>query len=344
MRESTRGTLRDRPPPRSPPPPTGDRWAQLTSLRNPGASGCAGAPPSATAGYAEVSGPRLYRLRVPELPEVETVRLGLLRVLVGQRVTGVRLGPHPVVRAPGGGRRDHATPAPERMLRGSVVVNLHRHGKQLAIEGSGGPAVWVHLGMSGQLRFTVDARTEPAPPHTHATWALASGAELRFVDPRRFGGLATHAGMEELRRERFAAAGPDALGATPARLHAALRRTGRPLKAALLDQAVLAGLGNIYADECCHAAGLSPHRPASSLTRAEVQRLVRAARRILKRAVSLGGSTLRDHADTFGNAGTAQTLHRVYGRGGEPCLGCGAELRRTQVAQRTTVHCPACQP
>ena len=305
-------------------------------------------------------GGRLYRRRVPELPEVETVRLGLARVLIGQRVVAVRLGPHPVVRAPGGGRRDFADPGPERLLRGCEVVGLHRHGKQLAIEGArpgggegskasggsggSGGAVWVHLGMSGQLRYAVDPAAEPAPPHTHAAWALASGAELRFVDPRRFGGLATHPSLAELRRERFAGVGPDALSATPARLHAALGRTDRALKAALLDQAVLAGLGNIYVDECCHAAGLSPHRRASSLTRAEVQRLVRAVRRILARAVRLGGSTLRDHADTFGNAGTAQTLHRVYGRGGAPCVGCGTPLLKTQVTQRTTVHCPACQP
>lgn len=229
------------------------------------------------------------------------------------------------------------------MLVGDQVAAVHRHGKQLAMEGRGGGAVWIHLGMSGQLRFAADAAADPAPPHTHARWIFEGGAELRFVDPRRFGGLATHASLAELRSQRFEAAGPDALSATPARLHARLRSTRRPLKAALLDQAVIAGLGNIYADEVCHAAGLSPHRGANTVDLAEARTLVRCIRRILKRAVSLGGSTLRDHADAHGRAGRAQTLHRVYGRGGEACFRCGDPLEKSLLAQRTTVHCPACQ-
>ena len=278
---------------------------------------------------------------MPELPEVETVRRGLEAGLVGERVEAVTLGPHPVVRASTARRVYDERPDPARLLAGDAVVAVHRHGKQLAIEGGRGGSVWVHLGMSGQLRLC-PAGT-PLAPHTHARWTLAGGTELRFVDPRRFGGLAVHASMDELRSCRFAAAGPDALAVTPARLHRALGRTRRALKAALLDQAVLAGLGNIYADEACHAAGLDPHRPADRVSPEEAAALVRGIRRILRRAIGLGGSTLRDHADAAGRPGRAQTLHRVYGRGGEPCLRCGVRLEKSLLAQRTTVRCPACQ-
>ena len=280
---------------------------------------------------------------MPELPEVETVRRGLEGVLVGREVVAVGLGPHDVVRASAAARRVYRRPKPAEMLAGDTVAAVHRHGKQLAMEGGSGAAVWIHLGMSGQLRLVADPAAEPPPPHRHAWWTLADGGELRFVDPRRFGGLAVHPSLDDLRRERFAALGPDALAATPARLHRALGRTRRPLKAALLDQAVLAGLGNIYADEACHAAKLSPHRPADGVSRGEIEALVRGIRRILRRAISLGGSTLRDHTDAHGVAGRAQTLHRVYGRGDAPCRGCGTTLVRTLLVQRTTVHCPACQ-
>ncbi|BAM05360.1 bifunctional DNA-formamidopyrimidine glycosylase/DNA-(apurinic or apyrimidinic site) lyase [Phycisphaera mikurensis] len=280
---------------------------------------------------------------MPELPEVETVRRGLAARLTGRRVAGVTLGPHPVVRA-SLARRVYATPAPGQLLAGDVVAGVHRHGKQLAIEGAAGGAVWVHLGMSGGLRFVADAAAEPVPPHTHARWTLGSGAELRFVDPRRFGGLGVHPSLADLRARRFAALGPDALDARTAPLRAALARTRRPLKAALLDQSVLAGLGNIYADEACFAARLAPHLPADRVPADRIQALVRGIRAVLRRAVALGGSTLRDHAGVDGEAGTAQREHRVYGRGGRPCTACGSPLVASRLAQRATVHCVACQP
>jgi len=160
---------------------------------------------------------------------------------------------------------------------------------------------------------------------------------------RRFGGVWTFPDRAALAAERWHRLGPDALAVRPAELNAGLGRTGRPIKAALLDQQVVAGLGNIYVDELLFAARLAPHARADGLDLPAVQRLVRQMRRLLRRAIDAGGSTFRDYVDAAGEAGRFQQSHRVYGRAGLGCRRCGRPLGSTLVAGRTTVWCPRCQ-
>lgn len=278
---------------------------------------------------------------MPELPEVENVRRTLAGRLIGRTVAAVDVRRADVVEG-------EATPAaPEALLVGDAVERIERLGKQLAIVGGSGRVVCVHLGMTGSL--VVRAMPQPAeapPPHTHVVWRFAGGDELHFRDPRRFGGVWTFPSEAALRERRWHALGEDALVITPAALAAALSRKRQGIKATLLDQAVLAGMGNIYVDELLFACGIHPLRPAGSLGPVEVRTLVTRMRRLLNRAIEAGGSTLRDYVDGNGDAGGFQLRHKVYGRGGQPCRGrgCGCELASIAVAGRTTVYCAACQP
>jgi formamidopyrimidine-DNA glycosylase len=196
----------------------------------------------------------------------------------------------------------------------------------------------VHLGMTGRLLVTTP--DGPVAPHTHARLTLASGRELRFVDPRRFGRLE----FRDLRK----GAGFDAPGAEPlaigAKEFAALFR-GRKLaiKAALLNQNLLAGVGNIYADEGLFRAGIRPRRRAGGLTRVELEHLRKSLREVLHRAIGRGGSSVSDYVDADGVRGFFQLEHRVYQRTGEPCLVCATPIRRVVVAGRSTHFCPRCQ-
>lgn len=272
-----------------------------------------------------------YHRIMPELPEVETVRRTLEVAVVGRRVVGVKVNRADVVRGP------------RWLLRGEQVGSVIRHGKQLAMVGRDRGCVCVHLGMSGSVRVVARPRKEPRANHVHVVWKLEDGGEVRFRDPRRFGGVWAFEDAEELHERRWQRLGPDGLIITPRQLHAGLSRTKRALKAALLDQHLVAGLGNIYVDEVLYATKLHPLKPADTVTRAEAQRLVRATRRILGRAIEAGGSTLRDYVDADGQTGGFQNRHRVYGRGGEVCFGCGEILDQMMVAGRTTTACGACQ-
>ena len=268
---------------------------------------------------------------MPELPEVENVRRTVAATAVGRLVISAVHVPNagiPVLRGDAG------------VLNGGAVVDVRRHGKQLALIGETG-AVAVHLGMTGRL-LRLDADT-PDPPHTHLSWLLDTGDRLAFSDPRRFGGVWSFDSDEALRCARWSRLGPDALRIGPAALHAGLSRTRRHLKCALLDQSVVAGLGNIYVDELLFNTGFAPERPADTLSRRDSERLVRAMRTLLRRAIDAGGSTLRDYVDAEGAAGGFQHRHRVYGRGGRPCRRCRRTLEKLLIAQRTTVWCPTCQ-
>lgn len=277
---------------------------------------------------------------MPELPEVETVRRSLLGPLLGQRIQTVTVGRKDIIR----GCRDRVS-----LLGHCRVQRIERRGKQLALISEplprgDQPTVCVHLGMSGSLRFY----PHTAPParhdrHTHVRWRLAAGTMV-FRDPRRFGGVWTFSSPTQLCQARWQTLGEDALTITPAPLHRKLARTGRATKAALLDQHVIAGLGNIYVDESLFAAGIHPLTPASALDRAQVQQLVRAIRRILARALAAGGSTLRDYVSGDGDPGRFQFDHRVYGRASQPCWRCRANLNLIRVAGRSSVFCPRCQP
>lgn len=289
---------------------------------------------------------------MPELPEVETLRRSLVPRLVGRVVERVEVLRPDVVRPRR--RAEAGTPGAlvMRRLRSMLLVGrrierLERHGKQLAIVADGGcPVLVVHLGMTGQLLFRDRGQTPVREDHVHIRWVLGAGeqaARLLFRDPRRFGRITPAASMADLLAQEWSRLGPDALRVRAADLAASLSRTTRSIKAALLDQEIIAGIGNIYADETLHRAGLHPLTPAHSLTRPQVRSLSAAIRTVLSRAVRAGGTTLRDYVDGNGQAGNHRANLLVYDRAGRPCPVCGWLLTASVVAQRTTTFCHRCQ-
>jgi formamidopyrimidine-DNA glycosylase len=236
-------------------------------------------------------------------------------------------------------------------LEGRTILGVHRTGKHIVCElsaASAGPlkerggrpeAQWiVHLGMTGRLLVTTPEG--PVAAHTHARLTLASGRELRFVDPRRFGRLE----WRDLGRvAAFAGPGAEPLTIGPEEFAALFRGRRLAIKAALLNQTLLAGVGNIYADESLFRAGIRPRRRSGRLTRAELERLRLALRAVLEQAIRQGGSSVSDYVDADGVRGFFQLEHRVYQRTGEPCRECRTPIRRVVVAGRSTHFCPQCQ-
>ncbi len=309
---------------------------------------------------------------MPELPEIEHLKRSLEPVLIGARVVKVDLQRQDVVRCaiPKTTVRSSlsasARPLPrsrmaDQLLAGSVICRLLRHGKNLAIVADTGQALCVHLGMSGQLRFIPAGKQLPDTKHVHCIWHLEyaqrlnsrskssddaprTTAQLIFRDPRRFGGLWPFPDIDALMHTRWRHLGPDALTIDAKVLTNQLQATRRCIKVALLDQSVLAGVGNIYADEALFRAGIHPLARCDSLGRRELQRLAKAIRDVLAAAVAAGGSTIRDYIDANGRGGQFVRSHHVYGRAGQPCLRCKTILLPLVVAQRSTVFCPKCQP
>jgi formamidopyrimidine-DNA glycosylase len=266
---------------------------------------------------------------MPELPEVETIARGI-ETVVGEKIAGVVLGEHAWVRSP--------PPSAEAHLVGKRIAGVTRRGKQIRIVLAPGGDIVVRLGMTGQV--TLSPATEPAAKHTHLRLSFAgNGRELRFRDSRRFGGVWIRRTGEDTAPDL---PGPDALDVGLAEFRTLLARP-RQVKALLLDQRVLSGVGNIYADESLFAARIHPLAVAAKLPPERVRALHQALRRILRRAIAAGGSTLRDYLDAGGNPGDFQTRHRVYGREGEPCPRCGAKIRRIQAAGRSSHVCGRCQ-
>jgi formamidopyrimidine-DNA glycosylase len=304
---------------------------------------------------------------MPELPEVETIARGLASRVTGDVIESVWLGSKP---------EPLKSPAAEiaATLDGRRIAGVRRVGKHIVLDlvcvarapspakklkrpkasakkaakltpgelgkndrmQSGTPATaqWiVHLGMTGRL-LVCQPDAELAK-HTHAIVKLASGRELRFVDPRRFGRLSVAHGFE-------------ATGAEPLEVqldHFVSLFQGRktPIKSALLNQRLLRGVGNIYADESLFRAGVRPRRRAASLTREDLQRLYPALQKVLQEAIFLGGSSVSDYVDSDGEQGFFQLQHRVYGREGEPCLVCKTPIKRVVIAGRSSHYCPKCQ-
>ena len=236
------------------------------------------------------------------------------------------------------------------LLLGTTLTNTSRRGKQLALHCDTGRVVVIHLGMSGSLAFSPATNTKPRESHTHIVWSLADVAtseavgELRFRDPRRFGKVRCCENLQVVENTLWAKVGPDALTITDDHLNAACGASARAIKAALLDQRVLAGVGNIYADESLYRAGIHPARVCKSLSHPDMVRLAASVHAVLADAVALGGTTLRDYANADGQRGDAGASLRAYGRAGQACLSCGATLRSGTIAQRTTVWCDHCQP
>ncbi len=284
---------------------------------------------------------------MPELPEIEHLKRTLSVVLDGAVVDEVRLLRPDVVHPSANGHPTRRRIARRDLLLGATITALVRCGKQLAIIGDHDAVLCVHLGMSGQLRFVGQRQRLPRTDHVHCIWRVttASGdrGRLIFRDPRRFGGLWLFRSLAALRDSRWSRLGPDALGITTIALGRALARTRRPLKAALLDQSLLCGLGNIYVDECLFAARLDPRSVSRSISPDSTAALAGAIRSILRRAIAAGGSTIRDYLDGTGRPGSYHLAHRVYGRAGRPCSRCGRSLRRITITGRSTVFCSGCQ-
>ena len=275
---------------------------------------------------------------MPELPEVETVRRDLEALVVGATVVDVV--------APGARTvRRTSADALRAGLTGRRLVAAGRRGKYLLVTLDSGRWLLVHLRMSGQL-LVAPSTSSPVAPHTHVRLALDDGRELRFVDPRTFGEVAV-VDPAALAAEApdVAALGPEPLELDVAGFDARLRPRRRQLKALLTDQRVVAGIGNIYADEIAHAAGVRHSRPGSTLTRPEVARIHAAVHTILPAAIAARGSTLSDaqYVDLGGLGGGYQERHAVYGREGQPCARCGRPVVRITWAGRGTYFCRRCQ-
>ena len=272
---------------------------------------------------------------MPELPEVETIARGLAKRLTGDVIESVWLGSKP---------EPLKSPAAEieATLLSKKIADVRRSGKHIVFDlvqpgtkaEQSAAAQWiVHLGMTGRL-LVCSPDTEVAK-HTHALLRLASGRELRFVDPRRFGRLAVI--------EKFSPPGAEPLSISPTDFAVLFRGRKTPIKSALLNQKLLSGVGNIYADEALYRARVRPRRRAASLTADELRLLHQGLKQVLQEAIRLGGSSISDYVNSEGEEGFFQLKHRVYGREGKPCRKCGTPVKRVVIAARSSHYCPKCQ-
>jgi len=277
---------------------------------------------------------------VPELPEVEVVRLGLERGAVGRTIATVDVGHPRAIRRHRAGAADFAT-----LLAGRRIEAARRRGKYLWLPLDSGDALQAHLGMSGQLLVVPPEK----PPETHLRVRICfadDGTELRFVDQRTFGGLAVAAGGAELPTTiAHIARDPVDPAFDEAAFVVGLRRRRTGVKRALLDQTLISGVGNIYADEALWRARLHYARATENLKRGEVQRLLDAVRQVLHEALAAGGTSFDAlYVDTDGVSGRFERQLAVYGRRAEPCLRCGTPIRRDAFMNRSSYTCPRCQP
>ena len=271
---------------------------------------------------------------MPELPEVETIVLALRAGLGRARILDAIVHRSDIIRS---GTRD----LPGRLI-GRRIVSVEREGKRIKLMLTPDGQCIFHLGMSGRL--TLERPRAPLLSHTHIQIRFASRVgELRFRDPRRFGGVWFFDGGPSGAAAGLASLGPDALTIRAPVLRGICRR-GRGIKALLLDQQVVSGLGNIYTDESLFDARIHPLRRASELADGQVGRLAGSIRKILRRSIDSGGATLRDYRKADGSEGAFQRICRVYGREGQACLRCGSPVRRILVAGRSTHVCAVCQP
>ena len=281
---------------------------------------------------------------MPELPEVETIARGLHQRTTGDSIESVWLGKKP---------EPLKSPAKEivEILEGSRILRVRRVGKHIVFDlartgKKKREAIqhgqWiVHLGMTGRLQVTTpDAELAK---HTHAVVTLASGREVRFVDPRRFGRLAVVRLDSRSGEQGFAAPGDEPLISEAKRFISLFRGRKTPIKSALLNQKLLSGVGNIYADEALFRSGIRPRRRASSLTSEQLRKLHASVQEVLREAIALGGSSVSDYVNADGEEGFFQLQHRVYGREGEPCLVCSTPIKRVVIAGRSSHYCPRCQ-
>jgi formamidopyrimidine-DNA glycosylase len=273
---------------------------------------------------------------MPELPEVETIARGLRAAVVGRRIVGVTFGKTDFMDDPA---------AIERNVPGRRIEAVERYGKFMVLRlsetnGHGSAAgLLVHLGMTGRLRSAASER--PQEKHTHVRFRLDDGRELRYTDARRFGRMAFFPAAALA--EELSPLGADPLEVTVEDFCGRLRLRRARIKTLLLDQHVLRGVGNIYADESLWRAKIHPARLGARLSRAQAAELHRALQKILRRAIALRGSSISDFVGADGRPGDYQRRHRAYGREGKPCARCGTRIRRMLVAGRGSYFCPRCQ-
>jgi formamidopyrimidine-DNA glycosylase len=285
---------------------------------------------------------------MPELPEVETIARGLAARVTGEVIESVWLGSKPEpLKSPAAkiaATLERRRIAGVRRVGKHIVFDLELHGgarnkrishrRSTSTNPEKSTAQWiVHLGMTGRMLVCKpEAKIEK---HTHAILKLASGKELRFVDPRRFGRLSV--------ATNFQTTGIEPLEINLSSFVDLFRGRKTPIKSALLNQKLLRGVGNIYADEALFRAGIRPRRSAGALTREELRRLYLAIQEVLREAITLGGSSISDYVDSNGDEGTFQLQHRVYGREGQPCLVCKTPIKRVVIAGRSSHYCRKCQ-
>jgi formamidopyrimidine-DNA glycosylase len=263
---------------------------------------------------------------MPELPEVQTVVDTLAPLLCGSTIQGVDLR-----------RKDILLPVDfdfAAAVTGQSITAIHRRAKRIVFTLSDGNRFYIHLGMTGRL--SVEDAAAPLLPHTHLLIHTDAG-RMHFRDPRRFGGIWW------MGKDLTDDIGPEPLGLRTAALARQLARTTRAIKNALLDQSVIAGLGNIYVDESLFTAGIHPLSPANQLAPAQIAKLNRSIKKVLRRALHHRGSTLRDYFDANGNPGSFQKLHAVYDRADLPCRKCKTPIQRIVLGGRSTHFCPRCQ-
>jgi formamidopyrimidine-DNA glycosylase len=278
---------------------------------------------------------------MPELPEVETVARGLQKSVAGRRIVSVRLGKTDFIDDPA---------ALEQHLPGRQIEAVERYGKFMllrlsaranAVENGDREAasLFVHLGMTGQL--APSAAAEPAVKHTHVWFELDDGRELRYTDPRRFGRMAYLTGA--VLAEKLTGFGADPLLVSAEEFASRIRSRDAQVKGLLLNQSVLRGVGNIYADESLWRAKIHPMRRGTELSEKHVRVLWRVLRDVLQKAIAARGSSISDFLDAEGQPGEYQRHHRAYGREGKRCYRCGTIIRRVIVAGRSSYFCPKCQ-
>jgi formamidopyrimidine-DNA glycosylase len=284
---------------------------------------------------------------VPELPEVETIARGLHKRVADDTIESVWLGSKPqTMKSPPteiASTLEHTSIASVRRIGKHIVFDLERNGssptsakRSKAKKANSARAQWiVHLGMTG--RMVVCEPEAEIVKHTHAIARLGSGRELRFIDPRRFGRLSVH------NTGGFEAGGVEPLEVEKDRFVALFCGRKTPIKSALLNQKLLRGVGNIYADESLFRAGLRPRRRASTIRAAQFELLRKSVQKVLREAIRAGGSSVSDYVDADGEEGFFQLRHRVYGREGEPCLVCKAPIKRVVIGGRSSHYCPKCQ-
>ncbi len=271
---------------------------------------------------------------MPELPEVETTLSGVKPYLEGATLTHVDIRV-PMLRTP--------TPAASA-LQGRTLSNLRRRNKYILMDTDDAYSIILHLGMSGRLTLTTG--TEPLLKHDHVILGTQNGQQVRLHDPRRFGMFMHLPTSALLTHPLITSIGPEPLTEdfNPTYLHTALRTKSIPIKAAIMDGKLVAGVGNIYASESLFHARINPLTPAHKLTKKQCATLVESIKVILLQAIAAGGSSLRDFAQADGQLGYFQHAFQVYGRANQPCLACGSPIQSQILAQRNTFWCPSCQP